>query len=604
MLLLASLACETDTAPPPDIGVVPAQSDAMAPTPPASDVTSITDTVVVEDDIPDAVVAADTIPDAVVAADTIPDAVVAADTIPDTTVPEPLDAQPPTPDAPCPPGWQGPQCDENINECLDEAFQPCGENALCNDTPGSFTCVCASGYAGDGQTCANIDECADDTLNNCAEDALCTDLIGDYECACKPGFAGDGMSCVTMGSCPTAIPVVGLPYWDQGTTEGQGDDYDIPNPSPSGLYQWGEGVEDVAYTFVPVVTGPHTIRARASSYSNFYVATDGDDVEGTLVGWTEFGDPGFELTYDTQLDLTAGVNYCLIIDGFLMNGYPSFDYRVEIGPGCAPLPPGLCGTNACGEKQLCPGEDVCVGTLCCTPSCGPNACGMDNGCGGTCQCEQGDYCYEGGVCGTSCDLESCKPSGAWLDFCKTSACDPVLGCVYQNVEDGSWCPDYDLGQCIVGKTCQQGECVGGEPLICGDKPYETGDCDDVDQCITWTPLPPKPAYDNDGDKDGYPEDQYNFSGSDCNDQDPDIHPGAVEFCDGLDNDCNKKTDFNWLDCYTGPFGTILVGECKAGIRSCVDGTLTDCLDQVIPQEEVCGDGLDNDCDHAVDEGCP
>lgn len=40
----------------------------------------------------------------------------------------------------------------------------------------------------------------------------------------------------------------------------------------------------------------------------------------------------------------------------------------------------------------------------------------------------------------------------------------------------------------------------------------------------------------DRDRDGYP------SFEDCNDNDASVHPGAPELCDGVDNDCNGKTD--------------------------------------------------------------
>ena len=40
----------------------------------------------------------------------------------------------------------------DIDECLEQS--PCDENAVCTNTPGSFTCVCNNGYQGDGITCA------------------------------------------------------------------------------------------------------------------------------------------------------------------------------------------------------------------------------------------------------------------------------------------------------------------------------------------------------------------------------------------------------------------------------------------------------------------
>jgi len=51
------------------------------------------------------------------------------------------------------------------------------------------------------------------------------------------------------------------------------------------------------------------------------------------------------------------------------------------------------------------------------------------------------------------------------------------------------------------------------------------------------------------------------------------------------------------ECYTGPSNSKGVGACKAGIQTCVvDGTdWSECVGQVIPSPEICGDGIDQDC---------
>lgn len=59
-------------------------------------------------------------------------------------------------------------------------------NALtCENFPGSFECTCADGW--DGPLCDNnIDDCD----NQCKNQATCVDLINNYHCACSSGFTG------------------------------------------------------------------------------------------------------------------------------------------------------------------------------------------------------------------------------------------------------------------------------------------------------------------------------------------------------------------------------------------------------------------------------
>ena len=76
-----------------------------------------------------------------------------------------------------------------------------------------------------------------------------------------------------------------------------------------------------------------------------------------------------------------------------------------------------------------------------------------------------------------------------------------------------------------------------------------------------------------------------------------------ELCDARDNDCDGETDED--------FG--LESDCSVGVGICVrEGTLIcseETLDSVCnvepgePEEEICDDGLDNDCDAQIDEGC-
>ncbi len=56
------------------------------------------------------------------------------------------------------------------------------------------------------------------------------------------------------------------------------------------------------------------------------------------------------------------------------------------------------------------------------------------------------------------------------------------------------------------------------------------------------------------------------------------------------------------DCYSGVDGTEDVGPCHGGRRSCdASGTWGKCQDEVSPSQELCGDGVDNNCNGAVDE---
>lgn len=69
-----------------------------------------------------------------------------------------------------------------------------------------------------------------------------------------------------------------------------------------------------------------------------------------------------------------------------------------------------------------------------------------------------------------------------------------------------------------------------------------------------------------------------------------------ETCDGVDNDCNGDIDDGLGQTTCGK------GGCGHTIENCLDGTAQTCDPFKGVTDEIC-DGIDNDCDASVDEGC-
>ena len=85
------------------------------------------------------------------------------------------------------------------------------------------------------------------------------------------------------------------------------------------------------------------------------------------------------------------------------------------------------------------------------------------------------------------------------------------------------------------------------------------------------------------DKDGDGYDDSFMGGTDCDDNDANVFPGATEICDGIDNNCNAQIDEGFDN--DGDSHTICMGDCNDSDSSIHPGA-----------PEIRNDGIDQNCD--------
>jgi len=243
-----------------------------------------------------------------------------------------------------------------------------------------------------------------------------------------------------------------------------------------------------------------------------------------------------------------------------------------------------------------------------------------------------DACWEpSGYVRTSTDCNdtaaAVNPSVAELCDGADNNCNAVVdeGCSCVDGSRQSCGTDDGMGGILITGACAAGEqlCTGGLWGSCvGAVGPTTEVCNGADDnCSGSVDEGVKTTFYRDADGDGFGKGTstvvacsqpsgYVFTSTDCNDASSAIHPGAVDLCDGIDNDCSGTADEGCLctdgstrSCGTsdGMGGYVSAGQCVVGTQLCVGGTWGGCIGAVGPAGEVCN-SLDDDCDGTVDDG--
>ncbi len=477
----------------------------------------------------------------------------------------------------------------------------CGDGLIC------LRGACVAGGCGDG-TVTGEEECDDandvdgdgcdgdctwtcETAEECDDLRLCngTETCDTERHVCLPGVtAGDGTPCTTAaglaGVCRGGLCA---PETCGNGTVDDGEECDDDNLIP------GDGCEaDCTWTCetaeecddLRVCNGVETCDTGAHTCTAGTPPADGTACDRD-------GDP---LTRDVCLAGLCTLSSCG--DGWAddARGEQCDDGNATAGDGCEPD----C-TWSCEADPDCDDHDVCSGTETCDT--------------GSHVCRPGTPLSDGTACTTAAGAAGrCRSGTCAREGCGNGTVDPGEECDDGNVTAGDGCETNCLYSCHAAADCREtpdnpctddscATVAGGQACT---HAFNTLPCNDGSVCTSNDVCAGGACAGLriDGDGDTYGPDA--ACGGDCNDTLASVHPGAVEVCNGVDDDCDGTTDNGaGMTCARGSSRACVTtgpgGSC-AGTEACTSACVWSGSCELAATESC--NGSDDDCDGLTDEG--
>jgi hypothetical protein len=503
-----------------------------------------------------------------------------------------------------------PACSVGVGTCNKSGIKKCGAGNGCCANDAAATCTALTAGTAGTETCNGLDDdcngIIDDVPGGCQKTCtpeICNGLDDDCNGKIHDNLTDVGQPCgqPKIGICVpgTSACVGGKLQCNGGTAPGT----EVCN----GLDDNCDGVVD-GMTFA-CYSGPAGTQGvgicRSGTQACTATAGSGVDSRGSCVGEV---DPGVEVCNGLDDDCNGKI-----------------DDVPTVGNTCCPS--GNCNNLPCkaGTLQCSGGSVQCIGAV--GPS--PEACNsIDDDCNGVVDDVPGlnSSCCPSGNCGVGVCTSGTKVCQGSSLVCQnatgpsTEICDSLDNDCDGKVDN---LPGAGAACCPAGVPCGVGICKKGTMGCAAGNTQLT--------CTGYTGPATETCNGADDDCNGLVDDVPGAGVSCCTSADPslcntgickngiqkcqgttltcvnEIKPGT-ETCNGLDDDCNGKTDDvpnlgNSCCPYKDSQGKPLCGTgiCQTGVLSCVAGSnQPQCTNSVGPQPEVC-DTLDNDCNGIVDD---
>ena len=256
----------------------------------------------------------------------------------------------------------------------------------------------------------------------------------------------------------------------------------------------------------------------------------------------------------------------------------------------------------------------------CAPDNRPYCDGQDNNCDDNvdedCPCREGaiQSCYSGSLA----SLAHGRCSVGYMR-CEQGTWSPCEGAIEPEVEVCNGHDDNCDGSIDEGLINACGGCGVVPDEVCNGR---DDDCDgEIDEglinaCGGCGEAPDEVCDGIDNDCDGQVDEELRNACGGCGPL-PEESCGAGGHGNGVDDNCDGEVDEGCFHggglscdgrenqpCYEGPAHTAGRGLCRGGLRDCINEAWGACEGQVLPaDEEVCDNGLDDNCDGQIDEGC-